>query len=404
MQFLSLGNIVAALGAAASLIWLFQLARLALSRKRAHALRDLPADPPGVGWPMLSVVIAARDEEAMIGRAVRSLVAQDYIALEVIAVNDRSADRTGAILDELALEDERLRVVHIDVLPDGWLGKTHAMQSGAEAAGGRWILFTDGDVIFAPGCLRRAVAWAEKERLDHLVALPDTIAVSLGERIFLAVFVLMLGFKAPLGRIVDPRRREHIGVGAFNLVRTEAFRDIGGFRRVALSVDDDMRLGQALKFAGYRNGVVVGMGDVKVRWQIGFWGSIKGLEKNFFAGLNYRVGLVLPAALVMLWLCIGPSLGLFVGPWWSRLVCGLGVAAIVGLTGLSRSSSSIRAWHGLTLPIGGLAIVYALIRSVAIAQARGGITWRGRLYPLQDLRNHVKMRDLWLHEVWHSTR
>jgi glycosyltransferase involved in cell wall biosynthesis len=404
MQFLSIGNIAAALCAVASLIWLFQLARLILSHKHAFALRDLPAEPPDGGWPALAVVIAARDEEAMIGRAARSLSAQDYPALSVIAVDDRSSDRTGAILDELALEDERLRVVHIDNLPDGWLGKTHAMQSGADAAQGRWILFTDGDVIFAPGSLRRAVAWAEQERLDHLVALPDAIAETLGERIFLAVFVLMLSFKGPLGRIVDRRRREHIGVGAFNLVRAEAFRDIGGFRRVALSVDDDMRLAQALKFAGYRNGVVVGAGDIKVRWQIGLWGSIKGLEKNFFAALNYRVGLVLPAAFFMLWLCIGPTLGLFVGPWWSRLVCGLGVAAIVCLTALARSSSSVRAWHGLTLPFGGLAIVFALLRSVAIALARGGITWRGRLYPLQALRNHVKLRDHWLHEVWHSTR
>jgi glycosyltransferase involved in cell wall biosynthesis len=404
MQISSPGNIAAAFCAVASLIWIVQLGRHALSRKQALALRDLPADPPDDGWPLLSVVMAARDEEAMIGSAVRSLLGQDYPSLEVIAVNDRSTDRTGAILDELARDDSRLRVVSIDVLPDRWLGKTHAMQSGADAARGSWILFTDGDVIFAPGTLRRAVAWADRERLDHLVALPDAITESLGERIFLVVFVLMLGFKAPLGRIIDRRRREHIGVGAFNLVRAEAFRDIGGFRRVALSVDDDMRLGQALKFAGYRNGVVVGEGDVKVRWQIGFWGSIKGLEKNFFAGLNYRVGLVLPAALVMLGLCIGPTLGLFVGPWWSRVFCGLGVAATVVLTGISRSSSSVRAWHGLTLPIGGLAIVYALLRSVAIAQARGGITWRGRLYPLQDLRNHVKLRDHWMHEVWHSTR
>ncbi len=137
--------------AASSLVWIVVLAAAVANRRKSIRLSDLPAVEPESGWPRLAVVIAARDEEAMIARAVRSLLDQDYPDLELIVVDDRSADRTGAILDELAEDEPRLSVVHVDRLPEGWLGKTHAMQRGADETFAPWILFTDGDVVFAPG-------------------------------------------------------------------------------------------------------------------------------------------------------------------------------------------------------------------------------------------------------------
>ena len=404
MPYLSLGNVAAALGVLGSLVWIGQLAIAVVHRRKAIRLADLPDDEPPTGWPRVAVVIAARDEEAMIARAVRSLLDQDYPALELIVVDDRSFDRTGAILDDLARGEPRLRVVHVAELPEGWLGKTHAMQRGAEGTPAPWILYTDADVVFAPGALRRAVAYAADRGIDHLVALPDAITVDWAERMFMALFTLMFSIKFPYWKVDDRESRVYLGVGAFNLVRSEVFRAIGGLRRVALSVDDDVRLGQALKYAGYRAEVVNATGEVSVRWQVGVGGMVRGVEKNFFAGLDFRLPMAFAAAATILLTTIAPAVGLFVGPWWTRAICAAGVAAPAALLGFVCPTTGVRPWHGLTLPLGGLVMTYALARSVVLTLRRGGVSWRGRLYPLRDLKAHIRLRNHWLHEVWYSTR
>src|SRR5882724_5617789 len=127
------------------------------------------------GEPRVSIIVPARNEEEHIGGALSQLLALEYCNYEVIAVNDRSTDRTGSIMDEIAARPEahkQLRIIHVTELPAGWMGKTHAMWSAGELATGDWVLFTDGDVFFKPSALRRAIAYAESEKADHLVLLP----------------------------------------------------------------------------------------------------------------------------------------------------------------------------------------------------------------------------------------
>src|SRR6185503_9934014 len=142
-----------------------------LASRGLTALVDVPPWQ-GPHFPKISIVVAARDEAKSIERAARSLLALDWPDLEIVLVDDRSTDGTGAILDRLAREDRRLRVVHVTTLPPGWLGKNHALQLGADAAQGGWLLFTDGDVLFHPDTLRQAVAYANARQLDHLTVGP----------------------------------------------------------------------------------------------------------------------------------------------------------------------------------------------------------------------------------------
>jgi hypothetical protein len=401
------GALVGIAGAIASAAWFVQLVRAAIHRKCVRRLADVPPEAPPGGWPRLAVLVAARDEAATIEPALRSLLAQDYPDLVVHAVDDRSTDGTGAILDRLAAENPHLHPDHVAELPAGWLGKTNALQRAADAAiagGAEWLLLTDADVHFAPGALRRAVAGGIALGADHVCVLPGNPTEFVGERIFLSLFCLGFVFVAPVWRVERRESRAHIGVGAFNLVRAEAFAGIGGFRRLALSVDDDMRLGQALKFAGRQARVFVGGTDVSVRWHAGLGALIGGLEKNVFAWMGFRPGVVAFACLAVVGMNVLPFVGLFVGPGWSRAACAVGVATICAMVGASGGSSGIRFYYGLLLPVAAVLMLWTILRSTYRTLARGGVRWREHLYPLAELRQHVRLRRRWLREVWLSTR
>jgi hypothetical protein len=400
----AISGIVAGLGGLASVFWISRWVDAIRYRKTIVWLADEPAEPPEGGWPTLAVIFAARNEAGMVECAVRSMLAQDYPSFELIAVDDRSTDATGVILDSIAAEDARLRVVHVRELPSGWLGKNHALQGGAASTSSDWLLFTDADVILAPGTLRRGVALAARAGLDHLAAIPDTITESEWERIFLATFWLMFIVHAPPWKVSDPRSKAAAGIGAFTLVRAEAFRAVGGFRHLALSVDDDIRLGQALKYAGYRTRIVMGRRAFAVRWQVGLRGMVRGLEKNFFAGIDFQLATVLLSVPAMFVVGLGPHLGLFFGPWWTRAICAAGLGSIALLLKRERGQSGIAWYHALTLPLGAAACAFALVRSTWLTLRRRGVRWRDHLYPLDELRAHVRRRNAWAREVWRSTR
>jgi hypothetical protein len=218
------------------------------------------------------------------------------------------------------------------------------------------------------------------------------------------MFGLLFALNAPLGQLEDPRSRAHAGIGAFNLVRAEALRAIGGFEHLKLSVDDDMRLARALKYAGYRTRLLLGRGSVSVRWQVGLGGMIRGLEKNFFAATGFRIDLALGGAVLIIILGVMPYLGLFVGPWWARLACGAGVASITAMAGASTRQSGIGWYYAATIPMAAILTLIAFVRSVVLTLYRGGVQWRGHLYPLDELKAHIRKRDAWMREVWRSTR
>jgi cellulose synthase/poly-beta-1,6-N-acetylglucosamine synthase-like glycosyltransferase len=395
---------MAAVGLLGSLIWLGFFGVAARHRDWVRRVRDLPVNEPAGGWPSVAVLFAARDEARSVEQAARTMLALDYPWLEVVAIDDRSTDGTGEILDRLAAEDRRMRVVHVAELPAGWLGKTHALQVGAEETSAEWLLFTDADVMFDPLVLRRTVGHAVAEGLDHLTVTPDLPTQGEGERVFLAMFQVGLALYAPGWDLEKPRKKAAMGIGAFNLVRASAFRAIGGFERIALSVDDDVQLGRSLKWAGYRSRMVLGTGAISVRWQQGLGGMIRGLEKNFFAGSRFDLGRVALYTLGQVVVGFGPFLGLISGPAWVRGVCGVAIVVMAILLTLMGRQCGLRPYHALTMPLSAMVCIAALLRSTWKTLRQRGICWRGHLYPLAPLRDHVRRRERWMRELWLSTR
>lgn len=346
--------------------------------------------------PRLSVIVPARNEEAAVRNAVASMIAQDYPDLEVLLVDDRSTDSTGAIMADLArARPGRVRFTRVESLPDGWLGKNHALYTGAAQATGEWLLFADADVHFAPTCFRRAVFHAERTGLDHLTMLPVMRTTGYWLNAFICFFIYgFLVYQRPY-RANNPRSKNGIGVGAFNLIRRQAYRQIGTHRAISLRPDDDLRLGLRVKRAGLRQQVVDGGGLMGLEWYTHLGAAVAGLEKNLFAGLEYNLLLVFGSLASLFLLCVYPYAALL----WSRG----SHLWLIGATVLVNTASFIaanyrtnpRAYiYAPAFPILALIFLFTVGRSAFLALRQGGIRWRGTLYSLKELRRQSGLENI----------
>lgn len=340
--------------------------------------------------PRVSVIVPARDEQRNIGAAMRSLLDLDYPAVEIIAVNDRSGDATGAILDELAATDPRLRVEHVTELPPGWLGKNHALQHGAGLATGELILFTDADVVFEPTVLGRAVACMLDDGLDHLTIGADVHTPSLLVELFVAAFMVsFVGYFRPW-RMGDPNSDHTVGVGAFNLVRREAYERAGGHAPIAMRPDDDLSLARLLRDNDARQAFGAAGGMVAVEWYPSLREAVRGLEKNSLAAVGYRPWTLIGAAPAQLVSMCWPFVAVFVTAGPTRWVNLALVMLLLGLQLALLHGGSVRKRVAILLPAGVLLVIYAYLRAVLLTYLRGGIRWRGTFYPLKALRDNQR--------------
>lgn len=338
--------------------------------------------------PFIAVIVPARNEAADIEATLRSLLSVEGVRVEIIAVDDRSTDATGEIIDRFAAEAKSVTAVHISKLPAGWMGKTHAMAKAAAQATAPWLLFTDGDVLFAKDTLVRAINFAESERADHVVIFPTLILKGIGERAMIAFFQGISALFSRFWRIPVEGAKESLGVGAFNLIRADVYRSIGGFEALRMEVLEDLRLGFEVKRQGYRQRVAFGRDLVRVRWVVGTFGMVRNITKNFFAAFRFRVWLTLAACCGLIVFCLGPF-AVLAGAWWMRGAAALTMLALIALYRYYRQYTGIAAWYALTFPLAACMVLYAILRSMLLTLVRGGVVWRGTHYPLPELRKYA---------------
>lgn len=362
------------------------LAYTAIGWRRLAKLSDVAPILPNP--PRLSVIVPARNESDKIEPALRSILVLDYPGFEVVAIDDRSTDATGEILDRLAREYGRLKVVHVRELPQGWLGKNHALHLGASRATGDYLLFTDADVHYESSSLRRAVAYCETRGLEHLTVLPDiparTSFVAMG----------MLGGLVGLLMLYGPWRaartgRHDLGIGAFNLVRADAYREAGGHAALAMEVLDDIELGR-LMGERRRQGFLLGFGLVSVEIYRSAGEMFHGIQKNVFTFLEYSVLMLLAATAGTFAVSVWPWLGVVVTEGPARwLNAASAVASVLTHADIARRFRySPRCL--LYLPLNGIVSI-ALFWQVAIRTwVQGGVVWRGTHYPLAELRKRKR--------------
>jgi glycosyltransferase involved in cell wall biosynthesis len=366
------------------------------------ALRYLPSIPDLLDeryaqlmpdTPQITVIVPGRNEEQGVEDCLRTLLDIDSVRLEILAVNDRSTDATGAIMERVAAEGraqgKSISVLHVTELPAGWLGKTHAMALAARQASSPWLLFTDADVHFAKDSLLRAMNLAAAESADHVVIFPSLVLKTFGERMMIAFFQGIAAIASRFWRISDPKAKESMGVGAFNLIRADVYRDMGGFEALRMEVLEDLKFGFEVKHQGYRQRVAFGRDLVRVRWAVGLSGIIRNITKNFFAVFRFRVGITIVACLGLGLIGVVPFLLLITGPWPLRIPSLLILAMLVLLYRYYRQFTGIPAAYVLTFPVAACLVVYSILRSMTITLVRGGVNWRGTHYFLSELRKNA---------------
>ncbi len=354
-----------------------------------------PVSP--AGNPRVSIIVPARNEEETIEQALRTLLALDYDNYEVIAVNDRSTDRTGEIMEQTgsqASQNRRdlghprleFRVIHHTELLSGWLGKTHAMWTAANQATGDWLLFTDADVLFKPDSLRRALVYAEAERADHVVLFPQMIMQGVGEHMMIAFFQTMFTFGHRPWKVADPSTDDHMGVGAFNLVRRRVYDAVGTYEALRMEVLDDMKLGKVVKKAGFAQRNVFGADLISIRWARGAMGVVNNLTKNFFAVLSFQWWRTVVCAFGLLFLNLWPFLGIWMAHGWGRLPYAVALGSMFLIYVGMSWRSSVPPYYFLLHPVSTALFTYTLLRSMVHTLSNDGIVWRGTKYPLEELR------------------
>ncbi len=349
------------------------------------------------GNPRVSIIVPARNEEEDIEQCLTSLLDLDYDNYEVIAVDDRSTDRTGEIMEEIGQKPHfsqepremghpTLHVIHHRELPSGWLGKTHAMWTAANQADGDWLLFTDADVLFKPDSLRRALAYAEAERADHVVLFPQMLMKGPGEYMMIAFFQTMFVFGHRPWKVADPKSRDHMGVGAFNLIRRSVYEAVGTYEALRMEVLDDMKLGKVIKNSGFAQRNVFGGDLISLRWARGAGGVVNNLTKNFFAVLSFQWPRTLISAVGLAFLNLAPFLGIWLAHGWERLPYAIALASMFAIYVGMSWRSGVPAYYFLLHPISTVLFVYTLLRSMVHTLWNDGIVWRGTKYPLEELR------------------
>jgi hypothetical protein len=381
------------LAGALALMWalaLFLGIRALRSMKRLEDTTLLPESE----WPLVTMLVPARDEGRTLEAALRSKLAVDYPRLEVIVIDDRSTDATGTIASGFASRDARIRVLRIDELPEGWLGKIHALDRGMCEARGEWVLMSDADVSFSPSALRRAVSFATDA--DFLALIPHF------EHVSFAVDALMHDFLRSVlpfvhaDQIADPKSPRAVGGGVFNLVRRSAYERTPGFPWLRIEVGDDVAFGQMMKRSGARCRVANGSRDVRV--------LLHSSVKDFFRGIGKGVWPVVARfSVTRLVLVCASIFFLHAAPFALLTFPSLPVRILAGTALLCSAGGAVapavvtgrRVGPAIFAPLAGLVSATAML-VVGLGQwMRGGITWRRTFYPTAVLRAGQRLVPPW---------
>jgi glycosyltransferase involved in cell wall biosynthesis len=382
------------------IIWMYMLVYFNYTMGCLPVLKNQakPTQYDDSNLPMVSIIVPACNEEEHLEQSLLSRLNQDYPRFELIVINDRSTDGTKAIIDRIAAMDNRLIPLDITELPDGWLGKVHALHQGAKLAKGEWYLFSDADISFEPDMLRLAVNYAQSQQVQHLTCIPEAELYN-DFWVDVTCFGSLLLFcnSARIPDINQNKGEKAIGLGAFNLVEAKVFNQTKGFEWLKMEPADDMGVGLMLKEHGAKTRVADGLGLMKFSWYENLNQAFSGLEKNCFGpGSQYsylkQIGIVLFLLAMGFLPSIALVLGLLSGDVILIIISSLAwlTNIIVAFTVPKASNKEIPFY--LLLPVGIILIATIMANAAWKCFQNSGVYWRGTLYPGKELRTGQRVK------------
>lgn len=344
--------------------------------------------------PLVSILIPARNEERLIRECVESLAQQDYPNFEVVVLNDKSTDRTGAILEDLSLQYPQIRIIQGKDLPQGWVGKNFACHTLASQAAGDYFLFTDADTIHKPHMLQSAVAMMLDQKLDFISMIPNEEMVSWGEKIIIPM-IHFLYFAYLPNDIITKSRKASVSAanGQFMFFSRKAYQHIGGHTIVKNNIVEDVFLAKEVKKNGLRMALVDGTQSVSCRMYTNFKEAFEGFSKNLFAGFSFHLPTFLIFLIHLFVLYIFPFLCIVylifcndstTSSIFYLSALNIAIPIIIRLIMAYRFKLSISASfiHILTV----FSCIAIGLNSLRWTYSKRGIQWKGREYNKQSLQ------------------
>lgn len=338
--------------------------------------------------PAVAIIIAVRNEEVDLEDALNSVCNLEYSNYRILLINDRSTDRTPHILEKFANKFSNLKVLHIDRLPEGWMGKSHALYRGYQSSKEEWLLFTDADVVFKRDTLSKAINYCIQEEIDHLVLFPRIHSRSAVFNSVLATFKILFDMQY---RPWAARKRESessIGMGAFNLVKREAYESSGTHVRFSLHPNDDLQLGECIKSSGFKQDVLYGDEQIQYEWYSSLSDFIKGLMKNAFSSVNYNFSkAVINAVAAILFFVLPVPVLLLSGEAELQYMAAMILLSQLALY-LLKPALHARWWYVLLIPFAVSVISFIMLKSAILTLWQKGIYWHENFYPLSELKKY----------------
>ncbi|MEE2787653.1 MAG: glycosyltransferase [Myxococcota bacterium] len=347
-------------------------------------------DADGDDWPLVSILIPARNEAENIERCIRSIMRLNWPEpLQIIVINDNSTDNTGEILERLGHEIDTLTIIEGVALPDGWLGKPHALHVGQQAALGRWLWFIDADVVVKPNGLRLLYEATQREGAQISSALGQLDTQSFWERVIQTRIAALISGANPLIQVNDPDHERALANGQCIFVSRSAYDQLGGHYAIRQSVLDDVDLAKRAKQRQIPYRLFYGPGIFRCRMYTGFRQIWDGWSKNLFPALEYKISATIIIAAGVFCISVLPFLLLFKNLWayWigapfepTFLMIEAALCGVILITdAIGHYKEGYRWTYAWSLPLAMTLVIGMFVNSAWRIVSGRGTAWKGRI-------------------------
>ena len=395
-----LNYVLSAILVGVALTWIFLIRSMWITFRDSPFLDQFNSKPHVK--PKVSVILPARNEERFIERCLKSLAEQDYENYEIIAIDDRSDDRTGEIIKKITQKIPNLLYALADLKPEKWMGKNWACMEGFKKATGELLLFTDADTFHSKRTISLAVDHMMSEELDALTVIPKMICLDNWTKITLPVLSTFLHTRFSALRVNDSSKKTGYFFGSFFIIKRKTYELVGTHEGVKGEIVEDGALGKKVKEAGFKMKMVRGEHLVEAVWARD-WSTLWNALKRLMIPLYLQARSVAVAIFfAVLFLVFMPFPMLIYSASFASLSTSFTTLFAISIitTILVFVASVIDAKKGLSLtisyalmaPIGSSIIIAGFASGILHAKRNDAVTWRGRTYSMIDtIQNSISV-------------